>query len=726
MNADVFDALARRFALAGSQAGTRRAVLRALGLGAGATALASGTVGAAPAVGVRVPRVRGQEAAPPSLVEDLAFELEFDIAKIAAFVAEEIRYEPYAGALRGPVGTIWAGAGNAVDQAQLLAALLDASLVPVRFAVGQAEATALGEQHALGLGRVGMSPVIDRVISAHLVAAYPDADSSLIAGPTPPGVRIASSRDELLSEAAGRVETMAERLTGALRDAGVALIAGEVTVPASEVDRHVWVQYASGTDWVDLDPSLPEDALRTDASRAETLDAIPDDWFHTITVRVSHDQTAGEGLERVVSLEHTVRSQDMTNGSLALLHLDGDEMTTLGFDLGAKLAGSQGSYAMILAGTEFFYGAAPMTFGGQGGVLDVFEDGAGLPEGEAIAEFFDIEVRSPNDEPLVANRTIFDRVADQRGGSGFDLAGVKAVELTDIGTEKKQFLPLAPYRAFAAVAGHVPGRYSLLRSEVETNFNVFSDAVRGTQAARQAIAAAGETAVASGVIDRPNLVAYTYAPAADAQGALSSLQIAADLLVQSSQGAGSSDATPYGVLAGVTAHVAEETALDPRLFELMEDVAAAPAVSGDRVSVGRIFAAAEERQVGWRVVAAADDLASLPFDVPGAARALVTAHLDGGRVVVMPAEAVELDGVEALGWWVYDPATGALFDQLPDGSSGVFAEYAVKLRNIAIAAAPFLANAECVAALASAANDLLSGDTWGAAAGAVEKFGACA
>jgi hypothetical protein len=180
----------------------------------------------------------------------------------------------------------------------------------------------------------------------------------------------------------------------------------------------------------------------------------------------------------------------------------------------------------------------------------------------------------------------------------------------------------------------------------------------------------------------------------------------------------------------VTAQVAEETALDPRLFELVADIAApaVPAVTGG-VTVGRIFEAAIDQQIDWRVISSPDDLEALPALVEDGPRALIAAHLERGQVVVVPAETVEVDGETAFGWWIYDPVTGALFDQLADGRSAAFAtlkEYALKLQIAVYAAAPFLTNGECIAALAAAANDLLTGDSWGAVANAVEKFGACA
>lgn len=50
--------------------------------------------------------------------------LDFEASRIVDFVRNAIRFEPYAGALKGAAGTLSAGAGNALDQALLLATLL--------------------------------------------------------------------------------------------------------------------------------------------------------------------------------------------------------------------------------------------------------------------------------------------------------------------------------------------------------------------------------------------------------------------------------------------------------------------------------------------------------------------------------------------------------------------------------------------------------------------------
>ncbi|NBD96049.1 MAG: hypothetical protein GVY11_06215, partial [Gammaproteobacteria bacterium] len=72
----------------------------------------------------------------PDAILDKAEELDHDYARIFDFVRGEIRTEWYAGQKRGPAQTLALGAGNDVDQAALLIALLRASGAPARFVHG--------------------------------------------------------------------------------------------------------------------------------------------------------------------------------------------------------------------------------------------------------------------------------------------------------------------------------------------------------------------------------------------------------------------------------------------------------------------------------------------------------------------------------------------------------------------------------------------------------------
>jgi transglutaminase-like putative cysteine protease len=59
-----------------------------------------------------------------------------DPERIFVYVREQMGYEAYRGSLRGARGTLWSKAGNALDQASLLLALLRASGIPARCAQG--------------------------------------------------------------------------------------------------------------------------------------------------------------------------------------------------------------------------------------------------------------------------------------------------------------------------------------------------------------------------------------------------------------------------------------------------------------------------------------------------------------------------------------------------------------------------------------------------------------
>ena len=71
-------------------------------------------------------------------VEELSFELAFESPDvIVEWVQHNIAFEPYLGLLRGPTGTLMSRAGNALDQAVLLARLLNDAGYEARIARGE-------------------------------------------------------------------------------------------------------------------------------------------------------------------------------------------------------------------------------------------------------------------------------------------------------------------------------------------------------------------------------------------------------------------------------------------------------------------------------------------------------------------------------------------------------------------------------------------------------------
>src|SRR5215211_4196307 len=85
-------------------------------------------------------------------VEELGLRLGFEAEAIVGFVREEIAFEQYPGLLRGARGTLIGRAGNALDQAVLLATLLLQAGYEARIARGELspeQAQVLVEQMAV-------------------------------------------------------------------------------------------------------------------------------------------------------------------------------------------------------------------------------------------------------------------------------------------------------------------------------------------------------------------------------------------------------------------------------------------------------------------------------------------------------------------------------------------------------------------------------------------------
>ncbi len=174
-------------------------------------------------------------------IADLADSLDLDTERIFRFVADEIRYEPYVGILRGPTGTLATRAGNAADQASLLAALLQAAAVPVRFAWG-----ALDEATATTL-LAGSAATMDEA-QQHAIDALlgPQPTASPTSSPDPAILaqlqQAGSTPDDVRSWLGDRLDGTIATLTGALSAAGVQLPSTFSDISGPELTQHIWVQ----------------------------------------------------------------------------------------------------------------------------------------------------------------------------------------------------------------------------------------------------------------------------------------------------------------------------------------------------------------------------------------------------------------------------------------------------------------------------------------------------
>jgi cysteine-rich repeat protein len=189
-------------------------------------------------------------------------EIGCDPVALFEYVRDEIGYEVYRGSLRGARGTLWSSAGNALDQASLLVALLRACGVPSRYVSGN-----LDEPPAQEL-ILSMFEPLSRVVGGLDPADLPDIGDVDI--------------NEFLLNAT-------QYLPGA----------DEISDPANdpelleEAQQHFWVEYYDGAGFVAMDPAFEvaqvgDTFTSLDSTFAEVDDAIR----HKVQIRLDTEMLA--------------------------------------------------------------------------------------------------------------------------------------------------------------------------------------------------------------------------------------------------------------------------------------------------------------------------------------------------------------------------------------------------------------------------------------------------
>jgi large repetitive protein len=93
------------------------------------------------------------------------------VANAFHFVRDQIGYEAYSGSLRGARGTLWSWAGNSLDQASLLVALLRCQGIGARYVRGT-----LADPHAQALLRSLFDPAVAASAVGYVPPRYPRSD----------------------------------------------------------------------------------------------------------------------------------------------------------------------------------------------------------------------------------------------------------------------------------------------------------------------------------------------------------------------------------------------------------------------------------------------------------------------------------------------------------------------------------------------------------------------
>jgi transglutaminase-like putative cysteine protease len=614
-------------------------------------------------------------AVPPDPVAELAATLDHDRDRLFAFVRNEVRYEPYAGLLRGARGTLSSRAGNSMDQALLLAELLRAGAAHVRYASGPLDPAATEAlmvttrlDEATARTDVAQAIVSDADVEAGFAWDLPGTDPSVIAAlPTPADLRaaLAADRDALGQVAAEGVTATLDLIVRALTDAGLSIPGVATGMPALEQASHTWVQVEDGSTWLDLDPTMP-DAGPGDhwATSGATFDVFADDMRHVVVFSVTLESLLGGVLAQEPVLRVSEFADVLQDANILFLHLPTDQAT--GVNLFGGLGAGTDYNPTLVIGDYFYIAQRPVSIGGGGGdPFGGFGGGGGLVEGEAAAEWLEVTVTSPGTAPVVARRVLFDRVGEVARRSGAaDPYSVPPAELATIDPDgAAHFLPCRGLVAFAVTTGPVNLRAAA--DHVGSGGPApLSMAPKASAALRHLLSVEMMRATGSRRFDdAPCVMSWTDAPTP--AGHVAGLDIWHRSFGALGTGDHTSGVTP-AMAAGVAHHVAERISMG-------EAPGAGPYEPPAGLSVGAILEAAAAQGIPVRAFTGTLPTESVLGPEP---RLMVQDALDRGLVVVAPDGPVVVGGLPRAGWWLVDPTTGAAVDQRDDGG-GADSDYIV-------------------------------------------------
>lgn len=639
-------------------------------------------------------------------VDALALELAFEEPEdIAAWVAQNLRFEAYSGLLRGPQGTLVARAGNALDQAVLLARLLGDTGYEARVALG-----ALSDQQALALV---MSMFSEAPASGDERSGVAEAAASLSSAT---GVDRASIEAGLSSvvgtnlrdlpefaEAVEKSEEMLAQLGSpnpADLDATPDLIA--------ETKDYAWVEYrlTDADPWSAVHPAWMRDVAPPAVTATRYLDGeVPAELTHRVRIEMTIERKRGDVIETAPVmtpwespvanlLGHTLvvgNSPIGTDGATSLSEIGADLADVafyapildghlapgaMAFDLQGNLVAPEAA-AEAMAG--IFQTAGERVEGAAAAMSSL--GGGGDAEPLALtAEWIDIVLIAPGGEETRHRRTIIDRrAATTDGRATAELLPVEALLDRILTTYSLMFTGGALANSFVAdqlaeqalfhldvidalsalgSSGQVPDELGALVEELsdyapkdQLLLFVASDSI---EAELNGIAYRAEPAVIGLVGSLTPGEEFAARSGVDVvANAKRTLYRDRERVVRDFRGA---------LLAGVWDTIVE------REFVAASGGAVSNAMNGGGSGLSR-------------VLAGADANGRLPDYVPSAAMSAIRAELANGYAVLVPSSgehgaAARTTGPDS-GFWRVDAATGETLGMSADGRGEAATEYEV-------------------------------------------------
>ena len=462
-------------------------------------------------------------------------------------------------------------------------------------------------------------------------------------------------------------------IEAALEDSGLAVASDFTPVPGDEVSLHTWVQASIDDEWIDLDPSLPSLAYgATIGEASETMESIPEDRVHTVAIHVVSERVVDGTPKQEALLELDWPAHEIAGEPIVIANLGPDSAPELTQAFEAVLGIE--SFHPVVATADQSVAGGRMQFKGV-------EDGGGLGGGffdvgeaveETTAEWVEVTISSPGREPVTERRALFDRIGQAaREAGSFDEDALEPLASVDIDGDGSEELAPMHSAMWLNVSTGLPS----LRSGVLELEDTETQAMSMLPFAHHVLNAIGGLDAATPLgarpfADSPNVTAYAASVVTRPDGGLG-LDGAMDILHRSHgvarvPGAGASSMP--GAVPGVLSHVTER---------LLAGDATGATDEFFSISVGRLFDAAAAQGIPTRTVTSRDEMSDLPFG-PDALSHLGES-IDRGWVAIVPTLPVNVDDRERVGWWLFDPSTGQVRDQMDDGRGSLTERIVVKI-----------------------------------------------
>jgi uncharacterized repeat protein (TIGR01451 family) len=611
------------------------------------------------------------DAADPEVLA-LAAELRGDPLAIHAFVRDQVAYQPYRGSLRGARGTIWAGAGNSLDRASLLVALLRASGVPARYG-----SVTLGTQDAAALIASGLPAPIN--------ALSPGLDRDAVLEALTDRDVLREQTGAVIADTIGDLDPsfIAEALyPDPTQDAGLLAVARNHTV----------VQMRMGDSWVtletrDAEPSTP----------VLTFAEVDDSQRHKVTITVrtqSFNPVFGvSGLDEA----------DLVTATVATVELAGRPVVVRNDVVGDALGGLVFNTVTWSITPEIVVGGQTRARGAA--AVEVYSD---FPAGTQVMTgyFIDARVTSPDEDDFTYRHTVVDRLGEAYRGEGFPGGGDEELVVFDVDEGPDPSVLPGTVTTLHVAGGYVPGRAAAAASSrlraAQARLgelapllldNVEQEGDEPRTPAALVLHAEASRLVEAGNGALADFVGNDYLAASDrfgqalaeAAGVLSFAgsprlvfvasrvhergpEVAIDLARTDLRTIAPASVGSFGVFAFRTSSSA--------LFSSLEGLTLESLGGGANLVDGRtVFQAAREQGIatGPFTQNNAQDLRRL--DIPRDARTRMLSALAAGRQIYAPFEQVLIGGNPRYVWLEYDPGSGRIETVDANGMHPALLEY---------------------------------------------------